>query len=155
MQPFAKKTTWLERNLAWGSLAAPFLTFAGRMTALSVLLITFVLDPLFQGPDLCPLHRYTGLPCPGCGVTRALVWTSHGGLREALGANPAVVILFPLLVVLAASVVVPGPTWSRWLERLSRFEPWPSRVLRVSMVAFVGFGLLRLGYFIWLAEPFP
>ena len=61
-------------------------------------------------PDLCPLHRTTGLWCPLCGGTRATRELIHGDVWTALGYNP-----FALVVeVLAVALVV------RWLLAFAR-----------------------------------
>ena len=36
---------------------------------------------------LCPFRALTGLPCPGCGMTRAFCALGHGEWRDALGFN--------------------------------------------------------------------
>jgi hypothetical protein len=41
-----------------------------------------------SGPILCPFRLATGLPCPGCGLTRAWVFIAHGDFGAALRANP-------------------------------------------------------------------
>lgn len=42
----------------------------------------------------CPVKYVTGLPCPGCGSTRALSFLFHGALWQSLQANPLGVIVF-------------------------------------------------------------
>ncbi len=36
----------------------------------------------------CPFHAWTGLPCPGCGTTRAALALAGGDLAGALALNP-------------------------------------------------------------------
>ncbi|HYI99483.1 MAG TPA: DUF2752 domain-containing protein, partial [Thermoleophilaceae bacterium] len=36
---------------------------------------------VMNGPDVCPLHVATGVPCPLCGATRAFVLFGHGDAR--------------------------------------------------------------------------
>ena len=45
----------------------------------------------------CPLHRYTGLWCPGCGTTRALHQLLHGNLVAAFWFNPLAISLLPVV----------------------------------------------------------
>ena len=53
-------------------------------------------------PDLCPLHRTTGLWCPLCGGTRATRELMHGGLGAAMGYNPFALVLEAVVIVLVA-----------------------------------------------------
>ena len=62
----------LWRVIIWGSslpglLAASFLYFPHA----------------FSGPVFCPMALMLGLPCPGCGLTRACGLVTHGRFREA------------------------------------------------------------------------
>jgi hypothetical protein len=50
------------------------------------------------GPPLCPFRLLTGLPCPGCGLTRSLVSLLHGDLSAA--------VLFHPLGPIAASILL-------------------------------------------------
>ena len=53
-------------------------------------------------PDLCPLHRTTGLWCPLCGGTRATRELMHGDLGAAMGYNPFALVLEVVVMVLVA-----------------------------------------------------
>ena len=53
-------------------------------------------------PDLCPLHRTTGLWCPLCGGTRATRELTHGDLGAAMGYNPFALVLEAVVIVLVA-----------------------------------------------------
>lgn len=62
------------------------LVFTGMLTA------AFVIHPdgkglallNFQLPPMCGFRSGTGLPCPGCGLTRSWVYMAHGAWRESL-----------------------------------------------------------------------
>ena len=71
------------------------------------------------GIVLCPLRRFAGVPCPGCGSTRALVLLFRGEFAAAFAMNP-------LAVSLAAAV----PAW--WL--LFRRRTW-SRGAKIALLA--------------------
>ena len=51
---------------------------------------SFVLSPhgIEDGPVICPFRRLTGLPCPGCGLTRSWVYAAHGWWKESFLAHP-------------------------------------------------------------------
>jgi len=103
---------------------------------------SFVLAPehIEDGPVICPFRRLTGLPCPGCGLTRSWVYLAHGWWREGFAANPfgivlAVVVLALALAVLRARVRrTPPPS----LDRLVR------RPLAIAVLAaWLGFAVVR------------
>lgn len=58
----------------------------------------------------CLFHRFTGLNCPGCGMTRAAYSTLHGRIGEAFRFNPLGMILLPLACV---GVVIETLGWVR------------------------------------------
>lgn len=53
-------------------------------------------------PSVCPFYQATGLPCPGCGLTRAFVCISHGRLQESLHWHPLGWLVYAIFVVLWA-----------------------------------------------------
>jgi hypothetical protein len=80
-----------------------------------------VLLPLLPavGP-LCPLRRVTGVPCPLCGSTTAMMALARGEVGAAFAANPMAPILV-LLMALAWIVLLTGrrrlPVRTRTLGR--------------------------------------
>jgi hypothetical protein len=44
----------------------------------------------------CTFHHFTGLLCPGCGMTRASFAALHGRLGQAFRCNPVGMVLLPL-----------------------------------------------------------
>jgi hypothetical protein len=48
-------------------------------------------------PTLCPFKLLTGLPCPGCGMTRALIYCAHGDWHTALAFHPLGPLVFGAL----------------------------------------------------------
>ncbi|MBB4136022.1 DUF2752 domain-containing protein [Gordonia humi] len=59
-----------------------------------------------DGPVLCPFRRLTGLPCPGCGLTRSFVYTMHGDLPAAFAAHAFGPPLVAFSLVAAVTAVV-------------------------------------------------
>lgn len=79
-------------------------------------------DGIEEGPVLCPFRRVTGLPCPGCGLTRSWVYATHGWWRESFLAHPFGPLALGLAVVLAVLVLrarlrrTTGPDLDRWVR---------------------------------------
>lgn len=57
------------------------------------------------GAPLCAFHAVTGLPCPGCGMTRAFLALGRLDLRAAWAFNPLVFPLAALTALYAAGRV--------------------------------------------------
>lgn len=55
----------------------------------------------FCGIMLCPLRRYTGIPCFTCGSTRAILAFLSGDFRTAFLTQPLIVSLFCLMAPVA------------------------------------------------------
>ena len=52
-----------------------------------------------DGVEACLFKRFTNLPCPSCGSTRAILLLTNGNLANALYANPVGFILAFILIV--------------------------------------------------------
>lgn len=66
--------------------------FLGSIPALIV--VYLILTKTNLGPEWmqeCQIHRLTGLYCPGCGATRAVVFLLHGQIGKSLFYYPAIV----------------------------------------------------------------
>lgn len=59
----------------------------------------------------CPLRSATGVPCPLCGITRAVVAAAHGHVGASLAFNPAGIV-----VLLVAVVAILRPAWLARLQ---------------------------------------
>ena len=96
---------------------------------------------------ICPTAAAFGVPCPGCGLTRATLDLLHGNLSAALHMHPLVLLVSPLYIggVLASLYdFVRGPVPGKSPGPLRR---WFSRI--IGPVAGVTFALLLI---VWLAR---
>jgi hypothetical protein len=59
----------------------------------------------FHPSVACPFRSITGVPCPFCGLTRAVVAAAHGHLGTSLAFNPAGLVL---LVLAAVAILRPA-----------------------------------------------
>lgn len=82
----------------------------GKVGCYLLLPLAFWLIPtarIESGPSFCLFRRISGVPCPGCGMTRAFSCAAHGHPRRAIAYNSRVVIALPLLTW----------AWARGLRR--------------------------------------
>lgn len=106
-------------------------------------------DPNLAGSPFppCLFRAFTGLLCPGCGMTRALHALVHGDLAGMLAMNallPVLMVLVPVVGLLGAGIELPLPARLRRVLLSAGF--WLGLIL--------GFGVLRnLPWepFAWLA----
>lgn len=138
----------LQRSwLMWPSFAA------------IVLLVAFVLPVPDNGtiagvPQLCAFHFTTGLPCPGCGLTRAIVCCAHGRWSEAIGYHPLGPLVFAIFIALAAIGVLgllQPPRAERLVARASSCTDGMRWLATIVGVALIVIWLARIAG--WLPRP--
>ena len=102
----------------------------------------------------CPLALFAGIPCPGCGLTRATIALFHGDLGAALRFHPLVLVLTPLFGAAMLKALV---DYVRGAELVSTPAWWTGRVVTLLatalLVAVVGVWLLRFAG--WFGGPVP
>ncbi len=73
-----------ERNLWW----------ATGLGLVALFIACTFWDPASAGgPDVCLLHRFTGIACPGCGLTRAAAAFAKGHFAESWRWHPLFAVL--------------------------------------------------------------
>lgn len=83
------------------------IVFACILFSITVLHVTGVLSADRIGgaiPLFCPFKALTGIPCPGCGMTRAILSITKGDFQGAFGYNPFSFFLLFMVVI----SIVPG-----------------------------------------------
>lgn len=93
-------------------------------------------DPSARRLDVCPLHRLTGLDCPGCGTTRAVDLVAHGQLLDAFRSNALACLVGVWALGWWVHAVWPAATpWlARWAAPL-RARSRPVLVVLLALVA--------------------
>jgi hypothetical protein len=107
---------------------------------------------VFVGPAFCPTALFLGIPCPGCGLTRASLALLRGDFAAALGFHPLVFVLAPLFAYAIGASLVDyvrgGP--SRAPSRLAAWFSQRARhgaALGLLVVALGVWGARFAGYF--------
>lgn len=68
-----------------------------------------------KGFEACFIKRFTHLPCPSCGSTRAVLSITNGKFTEALLTNPVGFLLALILVIVPVWILVD------WFRRSASF----------------------------------
>ncbi len=113
------------------------------------LTVAAILAPLFAAilidMPMCPTAATFGVPCPGCGLTRATLAALHGHFGEAFHLHPFVFLVTPVYAFVITSL-----SWSYVRGSLERL---PSK--RASVIASVGaFIFLALVVGVWVSRFF-
>jgi uncharacterized protein DUF2752 len=102
--------------------------------------------PYASGLASCPTARLFHLPCPGCGMTRALLLLAHAEVAASLAMHPLALPTAVSQIVLAIATVAATARWGApWLLVRARWG-------RLSL-AFVA-AIFALDLVVWGARAF-
>ncbi|MEK6408684.1 MAG: DUF2752 domain-containing protein [Acidobacteriota bacterium] len=117
------------------------------LVGLSAMFLVSVLLTLPGGDyfTICGFKTFTGLPCPGCGLTHSFCALGKGEVAGAFGFNLLGPPLFFTLVVLwirSAGVLLNKSDFVQWLDGIAR----RLNVVRAFAFGFVVYGIARIAY---------
>lgn len=118
----------------------PFATWG----SLAMLFLISLLPPDGAGVPVCLFRALSGLPCPGCGLTRALSSLIQGHPAAAFSYHPFAFIVLPLFLMLAVHNFLPLPARQRLQAFCGRHEGTIRRGYYGFIYTFVAFGVLRM-----------
>ena len=129
-----------------------------RLGIVALLIAPFAIGMAVEVP-LCPSAALLGIPCPGCGLTRATLALVHGDFAAALRLHPLVPILTPiylgLLAVVATGYVRGTSVWAAGPGQPRGFL-FSKTVTRVTWVlVLLVFAVWILRFFGWFGGPVP
>ncbi|MDD9935323.1 MAG: DUF2752 domain-containing protein [Myxococcales bacterium] len=129
---------------AGGWAARVLLSPLCRGVALVILVASFLLPPRGLGFTICWFNRWTGWPCPGCGLTRSVTHVSHGDLLGAVDYHPFGLLVWMLAVALCL-LQLGGPRLRAAVQaRLAPHERGLRRSYMFLVYAFIAFGVVRM-----------
>jgi hypothetical protein len=110
--------------------AAPSRRLGGFVLLSAILFASAVVSPFHREVfSVCLLKDIFGIPCPGCGLTRAFLFLAHGDLRSALELNANCFLVFSIVVLL-------------WLH--SAFNALTHNEIKVRLTGMESFSLVTL-----------
>jgi hypothetical protein len=116
------------------------------------LFAVFLASALFRPPagdyfTICGFKNFTGLPCPGCGLTHSFCALGKGEVFGAFAFNflgPPLFFVLILLWIRSACVLLNRSDVVRLLDRIAgRFS-----VARTFAIGFVVYGVARIAYLV-------
>jgi Protein of unknown function (DUF2752) len=90
----------------------------------------------------CPFFHLLGIPCPGCGLTRATVLLFRGDWRESFAFHAFAPLVVVALMISFAAVVLPQRSKDRMIALVEGIET------RTGITSLLLFGLILY----WLAR---
>ena len=125
--------------------------------ALAGLFAVFVASVLFKPSageyfTVCSFKNFTGLPCPGCGLTHAFCALGKGDIIDAFAFNllgPPVFLVLALVWIRSACVLLNRSTLVQLFDRIAgRFN-----LVRAFAIAFAVYGSIRIIYLLAYHPP--
>ena len=94
----------------------------------------------------CPFASVTGVPCPGCGLTRATLFLIHGDWKQSLAMHAFAPLLILALLLILFSAIGPRALVQRMANRTEKFEKY-SGLTTFLLVGLIVYWLARLFVF--------
>jgi len=105
---------------------------------LAVGILYAIICRYFEAGIPCLFHRFTGLLCPGCGVSRMCLCLMSFDIAGAFLANPVLFLLMPVLVAVIADCAV------RYVREGYPYpRGWSSVAVGVMCAVMAVWGILR------------
>lgn len=130
--PPVLSSLWRERGLAWAVVAA---------APAQVLLLAAGLPGW-----LCPMKAATGVPCPGCGLTRATAALFRGDLPASLRTHAYAPVIVLALLLTGLALLLPKDARLAFISRVESFER-RTGVTAIALVGLLVYWLARLLFF--------
>jgi len=107
---------------------------------IALVLVATLLPQSASPGTICMFRRFTGVPCPTCGGTRAFLSVLDGRLLDAFLLNPLLMLFEILALVWLAAKLVLGRRLSLRLSPVERRVTWAA----LALVFFLNWAYLIL-----------
>jgi len=94
-------------------------------------------------PSVCLFYQLTGLPCPGCGLTRSFVCIGHGYWRDSLHWHPLGLGIYAVFLLLWLRC---GVYWLRGVTLLPLPRRTASRLSFAACLVVLLTGVIRIAW---------
>ena len=107
------------------------------------ILIYFVFSILGYHIWICPVKSATGVRCPGCGLTHAIISLLQGKWSHAVREHAFAPVFLAGLILATGISLLPGQWHKKSISWLARLEI-RSGFFSLLMISLVGYWLIRL-----------
>ncbi len=94
------KTTTNASQMRSEKFKAEFIKFIKKYAVWFIIIIGYMIIAQIVTGTTCLIKSTIGVPCPGCGMTRATLELLSGNISAALHYHPLVVFFYPAVIVL-------------------------------------------------------
>lgn len=121
-----------------------------RLAAFIIMGFSFM-HIIFSTADLafwqCPIKLITGIPCPGCGLSRAIILLFTGNWQEALRVHAFAPIFLIGLIIIGLSCVLSSLSRQRFILLIEKVEIRTGivTIVLIAVMVYWGFRLLIPG----------
>jgi hypothetical protein len=92
---------------------------------------------------VCPIFHITGIPCPGCGLSRAVILLLRGDLKGSLRYHAFAPIFLLTVVALILATVLPGSITEPVISKAEELEG-KTRLPAIILIGLMLYWLARL-----------
>ena len=105
---------------------------------ISLVLTYILLGSVFHIYIFCPINEFTGLHCPGCGITRMLLSILKLDFYQAFRYNPVLFVMFPFFIFLLIDEII-----SEFKNKKSILKKIPNKYYYIFIFILILYGILR------------
>ncbi|MCA9424616.1 MAG: DUF2752 domain-containing protein [Candidatus Omnitrophica bacterium] len=146
-----KADSWLrtlqpETGVELGPSASLWGNPRWSLICLIFLLIALVMPAEGFGVRLCVFHQFTGLDCPGCGMTRGISQLWRGHPIRAVQLHLFAPVAFAFLAIQASSLFIPAGRKVKVLLWIDRHDRWFRLFWVFGAASFFLYGGMRIAF---------
>jgi hypothetical protein len=95
----------------------------------------------------CPLHSTLGVPCPGCGLTRAIVLFIQGHWQASISLHVFAPIVLAVGILLATGCALPARLQQKMVAHVTDFER-RTGIAALLILSAIIYWILKISHFI-------
>jgi hypothetical protein len=139
------------RSLPFRPIIAPLLAHRGSAAAIGLASAAQVIVTILHLPGMqCPFIRLTGVPCPGCGLSRACAAMVTGDPAHSLRMHAFALPVLAGVTILLIAAMLPTPLRLKFSNAFARLE----RTTGITFLLLMGLLVYWLGRLLYAPHAF-